>query len=94
MQSITVKGNKYASLSRQNCTDLIVLKCTSDKAQLVHLSYRIFSDKAKKLVKIYDDIMKGRPYSYLHIDLRPTTDECLRCTNTFGYTDANTVVYI
>lgn len=60
-----------------NCQYLIIMKNPRDKSQFHFLARQIYPTKSKKLICAYEDATKD-PFSYLKIDLTPTTPENLR----------------
>jgi len=65
------KQNRTMSL---NCHYFVLFKNARDKSQIHHLSRQMFPSNPKYLQESYDDATK-EPYSYLFIDLKPSTPD-------------------
>ena len=54
-----------------------MFKNPRDASQITFLARQIFPLKSKFMIEAYEDA-KSTPYSYLVIDLKPTTDDKMR----------------
>lgn len=70
-------GSKHNRTIQLNTHYLFLFKNPRDTAQIFYLARQIFPTNSKFLVESYIDSTK-EPYSYLLIDLKPTTPEELR----------------
>ena len=67
-----------------NCHYIIIMKNPRDKSQIHCLARQIYPSRSKRLIKAYEDATRA-PFSYLKIDLKPSTPEELRIqTNIVG----------
>ncbi len=70
-------GSGFGKTIRQNCTDLIVFKNVIDKSQFTNFAKQFLPGKVRLLREIYEHVTQ-KQYSYLWIDLRPSTSEKFR----------------
>lgn len=89
VHNIFAKGTEMRNLSL-NSHYLILFKNPRDSLQIATLARQMYPHRSQFLVEAYKDATKG-PYSYLFLDLKPTTPENLRVrTNIFD----TPIVYI
>lgn len=65
---------KYMRNVSLNCHYIIVMKNPRDKSQIYHLARQLYPTKSKEMIKAFEDATL-EPYSYLKLDLKPTTPE-------------------
>ena len=84
----------YGSLRdvRINCHYIVLMRNISDGLQIRTLSQQIFGKDAKVMQEAYDDACKT-PYSYLIVNIHPSTANNLRLFSKIFYDDGPTVVY-
>ena len=73
-QNLFYKGARTISL---NAHYLVLFKNPRDASQITFLARQIFPLKSKFMIEAYEDATSS-PYSYLVIDLKPTTDDKMR----------------
>ena len=83
------KENRNISL---NSHYLILFKNPRDAVQIAHLGRQIFPDKGKYFREAFTDAT-SRPYGYLLVDLKPTTQDELRL-RTDIFLPEMTIVYV
>lgn len=75
-QNIFHKGPAYREISL-NSHYMFLFKNRRDVTQITHLGRQLYPRKTKYFLEAYDDATK-RPYGYLLVDLKTTTDEKFR----------------
>lgn len=79
-----------------NCHYIVLMKNPRDKSQIQALARQLYPNKIKYFIQAYEQATR-EPYSYLRVDLTPSTPECFRLqSNLFpeqGDTDPNVVIY-
>ena len=73
-QNIFYKGARTMSL---NAHYLVLFKNPRDASQITFLARQIFPLKSKFMIEAYEDGTSG-PYSFLVLDLKPTTSDKMR----------------
>lgn len=69
--------SKYSRDISLNCGYLVLFKTIRGKAQLNKLFQQMYPESWRQLQKIYKDVTR-KPYTYLLMDLTPTTPDLLR----------------
>ncbi len=57
-----------------NAQYMVLFKNVRDKSQISHLSRQMYPGNSKHMIEAYIDAT-SQPYSYLFVDLKPSTDE-------------------
>lgn len=68
---------KYMRNISLNCHYMILMKNPRDKSQIYTLAKQLYPNRMKFLLEAYEDATR-EPYSYLKIDLTPSTPERFR----------------
>jgi len=76
VQNIFHQAKQMRNISL-NCHYFILLKNPRDKSQIQNLARQLYPNKMKYFIEAYEDATK-EPYSYLRVDLTPSTPECFR----------------
>lgn len=78
VQNIFHQAKQMRNISL-NCHYFVLMKNPRDKSQIHSLARQLYPNKMKFLIESYEDATK-EPYSYLRIDLTPSTPERFRLT--------------
>lgn len=76
VQNIFHQAKQMRNISL-NCHYLVLMKNPRDKSQVYALARQLYPNKMKFFIEAYEDATK-EPYSYLRVDLTPSTPECFR----------------
>lgn len=89
VQNLFYNNTKTA---RVNTNYLVLFKSPADKLQIAALGRQLYPHKSKRFMQVYDEVTE-EPYSYLLIDLHPTTSEALRLRCKIFPDDGYQIVY-
>ena len=82
LQNLFYRGKEMRTISL-NSHYMVLFKNPRDASQITHLAKQMYPNKSKYMVESYRDAT-STPYSYLFVDLKPTTSEEMRLrTNIF-----------
>ena len=76
VQNIFHQAKQMRNISL-NCHYIVLMKNPRDKSQIYSLARQLYPNKIKFFIEAYEDATK-EPYSYLRVDLTPSTPECFR----------------
>lgn len=76
VQNLFHKGSQMRDISL-NCHYIVLFKNPRDKSQVTHLGRQLYPSQLKFFQEAFHDATK-KPYSYLLVDLLPTTDDNFR----------------
>lgn len=77
LQNLFPKGSQMRNISL-NSNYIVLMKNSRDRAQITHLGRQMYPGKSRFLTAAYDDATSEKPYSYLLLDFRNTTEEKMR----------------
>ena len=76
-----------------NAQYLVLFKNVRDKSQIAHLARQMYPGKSKHMIESYTDAT-SEPYSYLFVDLMPSTDDKHRLKACIFPDDKHNYVYV
>lgn len=86
-------GGKETRTITLNAQYMVLFKNVRDKSQIAYLARQIYPTNWKHMVEAYEDAT-SQAYSYLFIDLKPTTDDKHRLKACIFPDDKNNYVYV
>lgn len=91
VQNVFHKAKQMRTISL-NCHYMVLMKNPRDKSQIFSLARQLYPNKMKFLIEAYEDATK-EPFSYIKIDLTPSTPEKYRITsNIFSKNSVHEIV--
>lgn len=92
VQNLFDKGSQARTISL-NCHYIVVFKNPRDRSQIMSLSRQMFPGDAHVLTDAFSDATT-RPYGYICLNLRATTNDCCRLQTNILPDESPTVVYV
>jgi hypothetical protein len=83
---------KEMKTARVNSHYLLLMRNPSGQLQIRNLATQLFPSKSQYFMEAYRDATESQPFSYLLVDMHPSTEDAMRL-KTHIYPDELTVVY-